>query len=196
MFGRNFRVFVGVAGLTVALPLVGFLWLTTNAQLTEAPHLLEAAVRATLSTIIRPYLLLSLLAVVSLALADVLKPTFCITATLSIILMAALLITAYHRRDHLDIAACSVSCARHVTNVTRVTSLRQASEDASCWFILRSENHRCSRCYAHDPHLVMHFSNARDLQLLDLTYALMLVLGLMVVCSAPSLTTSKNTCAL
>lgn len=192
MFARGFRLFLGVAGAAVALPLVAFLLLTTHSQLTAAPHLLEAAVHATLSTVVRPYLLLSLLAAVSLALADVLKPTFCITATISIILMAALLITAYNRRDHLDIAACSVSCAHHVTNVSRITSLRHASGDASCWFIPRSRGYRFSRCYAHDPQLVMHFSNAHYLQLLDATYVLMLLIGLLVAFSAPSSTTTRK----
>lgn len=196
MFDRDFRMFVGVAGAAVALPLVAFLMLSTHTQLTTAPHLLGTAVRATLSSVMMPYLLLSLLAVLSLALMDFLKPTFCITAFLCIIMMAALLITAYNRRHHLDAAACSINCARHVTNVSSITSLGHAAEGAYCWFIPGSKQHRLSRCYVHDPHLVLHFSNGHYLLLLNVTYALLLVLGLLVLLSAPSSTNRNQPCAL
>lgn len=196
MYGRGFRAFVGVAGVAVALPLVAILMLTTLSQLTAAPQLLEAAVRATLTTVMLPYLLVSLLAVLSLALADVLKPTFCIIASVSFIVMVALLITAYSRRDHLDVAACSVSCARHVTNVNSITSLRHVLRGAYCWFVPSSKVHRFSRCYVHDPRLVMHFSGHHYLLLLEGTYALMLVLGLLVVLTPTSSTTHKEPCAL
>lgn len=196
MFGRDFRMYVGVAGAAVVLPLVAFVMLSTYTQLTAAPHLLGAAVRGTLSSVLIPYLLVSLLAVLSLALMDFLKPTFCITAFLCIIMMAALLITAYNRGEHLDAAACSVNCARHVSNVSSIANLGHAAEGAYCMFIPGSKQHRLSRCFVHDPHLVLHFSNGHYLQVLDVTYALVLVLGLLVLLSAPSSTTRKQSCAL
>lgn len=196
MFGRGLRMLVGVAGAAVALPLAALLLLITYNQLTAAPHLLETPMRAILSTVMIPYLLLSLLAALSLALVDVLKPTFCITAFVSIILMAALLITAYNRQDHLDAAACSVSCAHHVTNVSSITSLGHTSEGAYCWFIPSSKARRFSSCYIHDPNLIMHSSNGHYLLLLDVTYLLMLMLGLLVVVSAPFSTTRIEPCAL
>ncbi|MPC49344.1 hypothetical protein E2C01_043143 [Portunus trituberculatus] len=198
MSARSFRSCVGLAGTLVVVPMVACLMVTLHTQLTTAPHLLDTAVRTTLNSIMAPYLLLALLTVISLALIDSLKPTFCIVSCVSAILMVALLITAYNRSDHLSAAACSVSCAQHVTNVSSIRSMRQATSGAYCWFVPSStKSHKLSRCYVHDPHLVLSFRNGYHLELMGFTFALLLVLGgLAVVSSPPSLASRKDSCAL
>lgn len=197
MSARSFRFFMGMAGAVVTLPLVASLMVTLYSQLTTAPHLLEVAVRTTLTSVVMPYLLLTLLTAISLALVDAFKPTFCIVSFVSVILMVALLISAYNRRNHLDAAACSVSCAQHVTNVSSIHSMRHDTKDAYCWFIPAStKTHRFSRCYVHDPHLIFSFTNGYYLEVLGTTFALMLILGGLVVLSSPSSTSRKDSYAL
>ena len=198
MSARSFRSCVGLAGTLVAVLMVAYLMVTLHTQLTTAPHLLDTAVRTTLTSIMVPYLFMALLTAISLALVDSLKPTFCIVSCISVILMVSLLITAYMRSDHLSAAACSVSCAQHVTNVSNIHSMRSPTTGAYCWFVPSStKNNRLSRCYVHDPDLVVSFRNGYHLELMGFTFMLLLVLGVLAVVSSPASPASrKESCAL
>ena len=193
MSARNFRLFVGMAGVLVTVPMVAWFMVTLNRQLITAPHLLDGAVRATLTNVVIPYLFLALLSVISLAMVDVIKPIFYIVSCISMILVVSLLISAYKRRDHLDAAACSVSCAQHVTNVSNIHSMTQTTAGAYCRFIpANTKPNRLSRCYVHDPQLIVSFTCGYYQNVFGITVVLILMLGGLVLVSSSSSTSHKN----